>query len=927
VRKQWAADGTYRVIGKDCVEFVRAVAATVPGLVVPPRARATVMPVAYIEQLIRINTFTPTAMADDTQPAGSARWIAGLDTDRVLKTVHLQHAGSRYEVCLMLRLSERLSFYRIRDATGTVVRVGDALARELAWCSEAAGLGELSAANRDELGRLRRAYENVRDLGEVISWASKAQQWLIKGGVIGVKAWATSGASLAHDLGATAMGEIEELLIASPEVLAKALAVSLIDEACARLHRLELAVEQVRDSGMGADARHAWDSARLRALSADAYWVRIMLDPAAALMIALQPDASWPAQIARMGETAARTAIGTAAPSGDVAVAKALLRAGDIAGALATTVGEVGAFRARVQQASQELAQRSLGLPWDAETSGLWRTAIFQAPESKPEPPPDRPLSLALCLDTSGSMQQDNRIADARRAASTLVGLLDKGDRAALIPFAGQARVAISLQADTQALRAAIMALQPKGSTDFEQPLRLAYNEVLRAADPRGVLLLSDGKARYPQLAVGALRSEGTPVYTIAFGADADTGVLQRIARETGGVFFPAGKENIQQVFQRIGGRARGLADLLVERGVILPNATCHHPVVVPPGSQALQASVAWPGSDIGLELIAPDGQRHRWDAPAPAGVRFSHDQGNHVRTIHVEQPSPGTWQLIAHGVDIPTGGEPYTITAAARAEPGQAVAALVPQAARFGIGGLLPLEVQVPAALRTTGLQAEVRAPDGTLVRLPLRDDGRGGDRLDSDGVYSAQYRAPEVGFYDVGFRLGDDRWLRATYQVGETQQIVAQGAWYRRRAAEDPLSGLGVVAMLGGGGGGGGGGGSTASAAGRSIIWVVLLFAGALVVTVVVVYLRRPAVSAPRQVWIIGRDPACDIVVDDSSVSARHCRLTWEDGILTATDLDSSNGTWVDGQSIRCAIVPDGVALQVGDVPLDFGGDTQSG
>lgn len=50
----------------------------------------------------------------------------------------------------------------------------------------------------------------------------------------------------------------------------------------------------------------------------------------------------------------------------------------------------------------------------------------------------------------------------------------------------------------------------------------------------------------------------------------------------------------------------------------------------------------------------------------------------------------------------------------------------------------------------------------------------------------------------------------------------------------------------------------------------------------------------------WVIGADPACDLVADRPTVSSRHCRLTQTlDGFLLE-DLQSSNGTFVNGNRI---------------------------
>jgi pSer/pThr/pTyr-binding forkhead associated (FHA) protein len=67
--------------------------------------------------------------------------------------------------------------------------------------------------------------------------------------------------------------------------------------------------------------------------------------------------------------------------------------------------------------------------------------------------------------------------------------------------------------------------------------------------------------------------------------------------------------------------------------------------------------------------------------------------------------------------------------------------------------------------------------------------------------------------------------------------------------------------------------------------------------------IVLLRPDVT-------VGRRPSCDVCVRYPSVSAKHCQLTLRDGYWFVQDLNSSNGTWVDG--VRChrkCLLPDSV------------------
>jgi hypothetical protein len=67
-----------------------------------------------------------------------------------------------------------------------------------------------------------------------------------------------------------------------------------------------------------------------------------------------------------------------------------------------------------------------------------------------------------------------------------------------------------------------------------------------------------------------------------------------------------------------------------------------------------------------------------------------------------------------------------------------------------------------------------------------------------------------------------------------------------------------------------------------------------------------------------LLGRHLSCDIVLGDLSVSRRHARLRFRDGHWVLQDLESTNGTSVNGARVgRCQLHP-GDELHVGAVRL---------
>ena len=79
----------------------------------------------------------------------------------------------------------------------------------------------------------------------------------------------------------------------------------------------------------------------------------------------------------------------------------------------------------------------------------------------------------------------------------------------------------------------------------------------------------------------------------------------------------------------------------------------------------------------------------------------------------------------------------------------------------------------------------------------------------------------------------------------------------------------------------------------------------------------LKFACVVADEQV-IIGRDDTAELRLTDTTVSKRHARVLSDDGKITVIDLNSTNGTQINGQSISRGVLRVGDHLEIGAVPL---------
>lgn len=170
----------------------------------------------------------------------------------------------------------------------------------------------------------------------------------------------------------------------------------------------------------------------------------------------------------------------------------------------------------------------------------------------------DRPITMAIVIDTSGSMQ--DKIHDVHRAAGAFVETLREDDRALIIDFDDNVFLIQDLTSDHDLLKTAIESTEPIGATAIYDALHASYRKIGSIEGRKAIVILSDGEDTSSQFSFQRVleeaKSNNTLIYSIAlgggtFGARKD--VLKEFAEVTGGRFFVVkNPEDLSETYERI---------------------------------------------------------------------------------------------------------------------------------------------------------------------------------------------------------------------------------------------------------------------------------------------------------------------------------------------------------------------------------------
>jgi VWFA-related protein len=138
----------------------------------------------------------------------------------------------------------------------------------------------------------------------------------------------------------------------------------------------------------------------------------------------------------------------------------------------------------------------------------------------------DDSVSIAVLIDTSGSMGLGTRLASARQIAELLVAQLRPGDEVALFTFDKRLEEVTPFSLDPALLRRGLDRVDPWGSTSLHDAVAATARQLgARPSPRRAVVAITDGLDNSSEMsaeaASGVASSSDVPVYVLAV-ADSD---------------------------------------------------------------------------------------------------------------------------------------------------------------------------------------------------------------------------------------------------------------------------------------------------------------------------------------------------------------------------------------------------------------------
>ncbi len=392
-----------------------------------------------------------------------------------------------------------------------------------------------------------------------------------------------------------------------------------------------------------------------------------------------------------------------------------------------------------------------------------------------------RMLDQMLVIDRSGSMADPvntPKIDAAKNAARLFVDVTDADlDKVGLASFSTNATLDETLATASAGhkndVKAAINALVQSGATSIGDGLQSAVTQIGANGSTEGedwVVLLSDGMENEVQFwnqVENTVKNAGVRVNAIALGADADQVLLQEIAIETGGQYYyvdagtaggraanraatvDATANRLADVFAAASERIKQHQRFWEASGDLVQSDAVQFVIPIEgAGIASAQFAFNWDDAADSLDVVVnrPDGSLV---VDGVDGASILTDDTHTV--VKVGDLTEGDWVV---KLTAASGDPEYLALLSGHDQRGARLDVYFGQyqeelgAAVFDADFMRGLTMPIVATVTDRGgivlgadVMASIEHPDGTVIDLPLFDDGAHNDGVANDGVYANDY------------------------------------------------------------------------------------------------------------------------------------------------------------------------------------------
>jgi len=283
-------------------------------------------------------------------------------------------------------------------------------------------------------------------------------------------------------------------------------------------------------------------------------------------------------------------------------------------------------------------------------------------------------LDLVAVMDVSKSMKDNDPSGLREQALKLLIDTAENNTLLSVVGFNDNASLILPkqniLNKGSKVIKAQIPRLKAKGGTDIYDGLTKAIKQLNKNTNTnaqKAIILLTDGKDRNWNAEKNKI-PDGVKVHSIALTDKSDIKSLKRISQNTEGHFYIINNAwELNRIISEIYAYQKHRSLLFSIDQVIKPQQIQWHPFYINESFNMLQMQLNWPGSDMDLIIMAPDGQKYN------THQAIQQDYGIEEKTydiINLTNPKTGKWKVGVEGVDVNKQGEPYTLRVTSDHDP-----------------------------------------------------------------------------------------------------------------------------------------------------------------------------------------------------------------------------------------------------------------